>query len=72
MGKQLALMQKEIESKYNVSLQKDTYDECFTRIKSGDGSKLVVIIDEFTKITRKDTDFLKSINNLKNKKLYVY
>ena len=67
---QLRQMQREIESQFGVSLTRDTYDECFNRIKSGDASKLVVIIDEFDRIVKKDSDFFASILKLKAKRLY--
>ena len=67
---QLRQMQREIESQFGVSLTRDTYDECFNRIKSGDASKLVVIIDEFDRIAKKDDTFLQSILKLKAKRLY--
>ena len=44
---QLHQMQHEIEKQFEANLIRDTYDECFNRIKSGDASKLVVIIDAF-------------------------
>ena len=63
-------MGHEIEQQYDVRLQKNTYDEYFTRVRSGDASKLLVIIDEFQYITKKDDAFLESILKLKNKRLY--
>lgn len=68
--KQLDFLQKQIEDRYGIRLQKNTYDECFTRIKSGDSSKLVVVIDGFDTIVRRDKDFYNSIINLKKRKLY--
>ncbi len=67
---QLAMMGEEIASKFNVRLQKNTYEEYFNRIKSGDPSKLVVIIDEFEQIVKKDETFMESIQKLKDKRLY--
>ncbi len=40
-------MQKEISDRYQVAVSEASYDTFFKRIKSGDGSKLVVVIDEF-------------------------
>ena len=37
-------MGEEISRQYKVSLSRQTYEEYFARIKSGDPSKLVVII----------------------------
>lgn len=67
---QLAQLKKEVEDRFDIKLMKNSYDECFTRVKSGDASKLVVVIDEFQSIVKKDTSFYQSILNLKNKKLY--
>ena len=63
-------MAAQIEAVYDVRLTKGTYNEIFTRIKSGDASKLVVVIDEFQQIVKKDPDFLTAILRLKEKRLY--
>lgn len=60
----------EIEKQYGVSLAKYTYTEFFNRIRSGDASKLVVIIDEFEYIAKRDEEFFRAILKLKAKKLY--
>ena len=44
--------------------------EFFNRIKSGDASKLVVVIDEFQLIAKKDASFMESIEKLRMKRLY--
>lgn len=67
---QRVMMENQIAGQYQVTLSKHTYDEYFNRIKSGDASKLVVIIDEFQYIARKDSSFLESILKLKAKRLY--
>lgn len=67
---QLSMMGEEISRKYDVKLQKFTYDEYFTRVKSGDPSKLVVVIDEFEQIAKKDPEFMESILKLKARRLY--
>ena len=67
---QLAQMGREIEAWYQVKLQKNTYDEYFTRVRSGNAEKLVLIIDEFQYIQKKDTGFFESILKLKAKRLY--
>ena len=67
---QLRMMGEEITRQYDVRLQKETYDEFFNRIKSGDGSKLVVVIDEAQYAMKKDATLLKSILKLKAKRLY--
>lgn len=60
----------EIEKQYDLSLSKYTYTEFFNRIRSGDASKLVVIIDEFQYIAKRDEEFFKAVLKLKSKKLY--
>lgn len=67
---QLSFIKEEVEKTYEVKLMKNSYDECFTRIKSGDATKLVVVIDEFQNIVKKDKSFFESILNLKNRRLY--
>ena len=67
---QLAFLKEAVEKTYDVKLMKNSYDECFTRIKSGNAEKLVVVIDEFQSIVKKDKSFFDSILKLKNKKLY--
>jgi len=67
---QLSMMGEEISKKYNVRIQNYSYDEYFNRVKSGNPTKLVVIIDEFEQIVKKDADFLESIVKLKNRRLY--
>lgn len=63
-------MRKEITDQYQVAVSEDSYDTFFKRIKSGDGSKLVVVIDEFHRIQKKEPQFIESILKLKGKKLY--
>lgn len=67
---QLAMMGEEIAKKYDVRTQLHSYEECFNRVKSGDPSKLVVVIDEFEHIAKKDDSFMEAILKLKNKRLY--
>ena len=67
---QLHQMQREIQRQFGAVLSKDTYDECFNRIKSGDATKLVVVIDGFDLIVKKDATFFESILKLKAKRLY--
>lgn len=64
------MMGEEISRKYDVRLQRNTYDEYFNRVKSGNPSKLVVVIDEFEHIAKKDPEFIASIVKLKNRRLY--
>lgn len=67
---QLRRLQAEITEKFQTKLTKGTYDECFNRIKSGDASKLVVVIDRFDAFAKKDASFFESIVKLRAKKLY--
>ncbi len=67
---QRRMMGEEIERRFDVKLNQHTYDEFFNRIKSGDPSKLVVVIDEAQNVIKKDADFIGSILRLKEKKLY--
>lgn len=67
---QRMMMAKEVASVFDVHLSQNTYDECFNRVKSGDPSKLVIIIDEFQFALKKDPELWESILRLKNKKLY--
>ena len=69
-AKQLELLSKEIEEQYDVSLTKGTYDECFSRLRSSGGAKLVLVIDEFALVSKRDAYLLESLINLKQKKLY--
>ncbi len=61
---------REIEKRYELSLAKYNYAEFFNRIRSGNASKLVVIIDEFQYIAKRDEEFIKAVLKLKAKKLY--
>ena len=67
---QLTMMGEEVAQKFDVRIQKNTYDEYFNRVKSGNPSKLVVVIDEFEHIAKKDPEFMESILKLKNRRLY--
>ena len=67
---QKRMMSEEIEAQYQVRLSKHSYDEYFNRVKSGDATKLVVIIDEVQYIMKRDPEFLNSVLKLKAKRLY--
>lgn len=60
----------EIQKKYQIKIQEFTYDNFFNRIRSGDASKLVLVVQDFEYIAKKDPDFILSIRKLKDKKLY--
>ena len=67
---QVAMMGEEIARKYDVKIQKYTYEEYFNRVKSGDPTKLVIVIDEFEQIAKKDPSFIDAVIKLKNRRLY--
>lgn len=67
---QLAYMGQEIQNHFQVTLPKASYEEYFKRVKSGGPEKLVLVIDEFERIVKKDDSFLAAIGLLKEKKLY--
>lgn len=69
-AEQLHQMGKEVAGRFDVNLQKYTYEEYFNRVKSGDPTKLVVVIDEFQYIAKKDASFLEAVWKLKGKRLY--
>lgn len=53
-----------------MKLGRYSYDEFFNRVKSGDASKLVIVIDEAQYAIKRDPEFVKSILKLKMKRLY--
>lgn len=63
-------MGAELVRRFEVTLQKYTYEEYFNRVKSGDPTKLVIVIDEFQYIAKKDAAFMEAILKLKAKRLY--
>ena len=63
-------MGREIADYYQISVSDEKYDTYFKRIRSGDGSKLVLVIEEFQNILKKDKQFLDSLIKLRDKKLY--
>ncbi|MCF0128543.1 MAG: ATP-binding protein [Pseudobutyrivibrio sp.] len=68
--KQLVYLSKQIQADFSSKLNKITYDECFTRLRTSGAKKLVIIIDECQNIIKKNSLFLESIIKLKSKKLY--
>ena len=69
-GEQRAQMGRELAARFEVMLQKYTYEEYFNRVKSGDPTKLVVVIDEFQYIAKKDPTFMEAVLKLKVHRLY--
>ncbi len=69
-GQQLSVFMRQVEKTYDVKLMKNSFDECFNRIKSGDSSKLVVVIDELPLIQHSEPGFFESLIKLKRRQLY--
>jgi hypothetical protein len=67
---QMRMMGDELEERFSQHLTKHTYDEYFNHIKSGDASKLVIIIDEAQYVLKKDETFVESMVKLRMKRLY--
>lgn len=67
---QKAMFAREIEQKYDLRLKDDEYNTALSKFRSSDGSKMVVVIDEFQFIAKKNKEFLSSIINLAERKLY--
>lgn len=67
---QKRLMEQELAARFDVTFHKHTYEEYFNRVKSGGPEKLVVVIDEFQYIARKDAAFMNAILKLKARQLY--
>lgn len=62
--------EREIQERFDVTLFKHTYGECFNRVKSGDATKLVIVVDEFQYIVKKDASFMEALLMLKARRLY--
>jgi hypothetical protein len=67
---QIRLMGEELAEQFSLHLSKHTYEEYFNRIKSGDASKLVVVVDEAQYIMKKDPSFRDAVIKLRMKRLY--
>lgn len=67
---QLRGMGREIAACFEATLQKNTYEEYFNRVRSGGPEKLVIVIDEFQYIAKRDAAFMEAIGKLRAKKLY--
>lgn len=63
-------MGRELAGRFDVALRKYTYEEYFNRVKSGDPTKLVIVMDEFQYIAKKDAAFIEAVLKLKAKRLY--
>ena len=67
---QLAQIRREFQEHFDAPVNAEDYVEIFDHIKSSEGKKMVVVVDEFDRIAKKDKDFLKAVIMLKDKKLY--
>lgn len=67
---QCQMLGKEIEKRFDVRLSSEQYEEYFKRVKSGDPSKLVIILDEIQYLLKKDKSILESLTKLKQRQLY--
>lgn len=64
------LMGEEVSRRFDVTVQKTDYEEYLKRVKSGDPSKLIIVIDEFQYIAKKDASFMEAVLKLQAKRLY--
>ena len=69
-SKQLAYMDKQMRETFKYLKFSQNYDECFKNVRTKDGSKLVLIIDEAQFAIKKSNDLFKYLVALKNRELY--
>jgi len=69
-AKQVDFLNKQISDAYNQPSQCQTFSEVLTKLKSANGSKLVLIIDEAQYAVKKTNDLFENLVSLKNNKLY--
>ncbi len=69
-AKQLKYLSDQIGSAFDNNSECESFDDCFKKLRSRDGSKIVVIIDEAQFAIKKTNDLMDSLIALKNKKLY--
>lgn len=67
---QLRQMGTEVAARFETSITKYTYEEYFKRVKSGGPEKLVIVIDEFQLIAKRDSSFMEAVLKLKERRLY--
>ena len=67
---QKELFGRTVESFYDVKLNAYEYEDFFNRIRSGSAEKLVLVIDEFQYLVKKDEEFLNALVKLKKKQYY--
>lgn len=68
-AKQLNYVSKQVASTYNTAGEYKSFEACFKDLKSKDGSKLVVVIDEAQYSIKKTNELFSALVTLKNKKL---
>ncbi len=59
----------EVERQFEIALEKKTYDASLAGIESGDASKMVIVIDEFERIAKKEPEFFDSLVLMKEGRL---
>ena len=67
---QKELFGRKVESAYDVKLTGYEYEDFFNRIRSGSAEKLVLVIDEFQYLVKKDEEFINALIKLKKKQYY--
>ena len=68
--KQIKYMDDQLSKAFDAKAGAESFDDCFKKFRSKDGSKLVVIIDEAQFAVKKTNKLWESLVALKNKKLY--
>ncbi|MEG0962175.1 MAG: ATP-binding protein [Lachnospiraceae bacterium] len=63
-------MKKELENNYQITIEQEDYEAYFSSMVEETGHKLVLVIDEFDYIVKKDDSFMTAVKKLKEKKLY--
>ncbi len=63
--KQLKYLNEQLSAAFNVEGEANSYDDCFKKLSSKDGSKLVVIIDEAQYSIKKGGSLFQSLASLK-------
>lgn len=67
---QRKMLKEAVERRYEIQMADDSYDTAFNRIRSGDSSKLLLIVRDFELIAKRDPEFMQSIARLIDKRLY--
>ncbi|MCI8993377.1 MAG: ATP-binding protein [Eubacterium sp.] len=67
---QRKMLAEQLENKYQIHLSDNRFETVFSRMHARPGEKLVVVIEEFQHLAKKEEEFLQSIKKLMEKKLY--